>query len=70
MGATTVTSLYYTVADARHRLEEPRMNDVDQARHSRLVRLDAKITRCPHCGAWTWLGTCTTPHLAHKETPA
>ena len=43
---------------------------VAEARHSRLVRLDAKITRCPHCGAWTWLGTCTTPRTAHKEIPA
>ena len=46
------------------------MNDIDAARHRRLVRLDAHITRCPHCGAWTWQGRCTTPLTAHKEIPA
>ena len=44
-----------------------RYDDLADARDRRLTRLDAHITRCPHCGAWTWQGRCTTPHLAQKE---
>lgn len=45
-----------------------RVYELAEARHERLARLDAKITRCPHCGAWCWLGNCTLTHPAHKES--
>lgn len=41
-----------------------------EARDARLARLDARITRCPHHGEWTWDGRCTIPDTAHKEIPA
>ena len=45
----------------------PCLYDIEEQRHRRLARLDARISRCPHHGEWTWDGHCTIPDTAHKE---
>lgn len=43
---------------------------LNEERDRRLTRADAKISRCPHCGAWTWRGRCTTTVQARTERGA
>lgn len=34
----------------------------------RLARADARVSRCHLCGAWTYRGSCATPHDLYRTT--
>lgn len=40
-------------------MSNPAPRDPREREHARLDREDAKIDRCPRCGAWRYAKTCT-----------